>query len=509
MSATLGGVAALRPELWRGLLAAALVINLVVVAMKWPRAAAVVTLLWLPFLALTRRLLIGEAGWVQNDPLLLVGPIAALFLCYRLFIVEGRELAADRLSRLVLALLIIALVGAFNPFGVGGLLGGLGGMIYIGVPLLWFFIGRELGSRKIITRLMYAVVIISVAIAAYGLYQTEYGTMPQWDVDWYELNGYGGVKAGRSEGGEVELRPWGTFASTSEYSGYLAMALVFAVAMVYHRRPVVAVAIPILALAVFLAGGRSVMALILLTGMVVTALRTRNRVLALAVVVLGIAVTYGAALAFGDQLDRAAGLSGSTTTERQVSGLLNPLDPDESTFLSHWDNLWEGVKSGFTHPVGQGTGASNIGSKAGGGGGLETDIDIADTFVSFGFVGGFVFVAIIVLSFKTVFSRYLSGRPDRLLLATAGILVVSFGQWLQGGHYAASALMWFLLGWAVRPVRPLPGAGDAEDRRRKRPRWRRWGPLRRLPGSPAQTRKANRHSTRTRSHSRHTYGSPR
>jgi hypothetical protein len=35
------------------------------------------------------------------------------------------------------------------------------------------------------------------------------------------------------------------------------------------------------------------------------------------------------------------------------------------------------------------------------------------------------------------------------VLGVAGVLIVSFGQWLQGGHYAASALMWFLLGWAA------------------------------------------------------------
>jgi hypothetical protein len=449
-----GAVAVAHPEWWRGLLAAAVTIDLVLLGMRWPRAAVVGTLLWLPFVALIRRLLIDETGWVQNDPLLLVGPIVALFLCYRTFVVEGRSVAPDRLSKLVLLLLVIAFFGAFNPFGKGGLLGGLGGLIYLGVPLLWFFIGREIADRRTVTRVMYAVVVISVGIAAYGLYQTELGGMPQWDLDWFHITGFPGATAGTTNDGSIQFRPWGTFSSSSEYSGYLAMGLVFALAMLFHRRPALAIAIPLLALAVFLAGGRGVMSLTMLTGVVLTALRTRNRLIALMVVVLGIGAIYGAALTVGPRLDRAAGLSGDAKVNRQVGGLLSPLDPNESTFLLHWDAMLEGVEKGVRNPVGLGTGASNVGSRVSGGEGeFRTDNDVGDVFVALGAVGGIVFIAIIVMSFRTVFGRYLRRRPDPLIFAVAGILVVNFGQWLQGGHYAASALMWFLLGWAVKPTR--------------------------------------------------------
>jgi len=470
-AAVLGAVAVLHPEWWRALLAGAVAINLIVVAMKWPRAAAVATLLWLPFLALVRRLLIADAGWAQNDPLLLVGPLVALFLCYRIFVVERRGLAPDRLSRLVVLLLVLAFFGVFNPFGTGGVIGGLAGLIYLGVPLLWFLIGRELGNRRTVTTLMYAVVVAAVGIGAYGLFQTEYGSFPQWDVDWYQITGYAGASLGQSEAGELLKRPWGTFSSNSEYSGYLAFAVVFVVAMLYHRRPALALALPVLCLAIVLAGGRSVVALTLLTGVVLTALRTRNRVIALVVVVLGIGATYGMALALGDQIDRAANLSGNAAAERQAGGLLSPLDPDESTFLGHWASLLNAMGDGITNPVGQGTGATNIGSRVGGEQiDRETDIDIGDVFVGLGAVGGFAFLAIIFLSFKTVFGRYLRGKPDPLLFAVAGILVVNFGQWLQGGHYAASALMWFLLGWAARPsARSL--REERERREDGRPVW--------------------------------------
>jgi hypothetical protein len=452
-AAGLGAVVALHPEWWRALLAAALVLNGIVVAMKWPRAAAIATLLWLPFLALVRRLLISETSWTQQDPLLLVGPVVALFLCYRLFVMERRELAPDLLSKLVLILLGFAVFGAVNPFGVGGLLGGLGGLLFLGVPLLWFFIGRELGDRRTVSRLLYAVVFVSIPIAAYGLYQTEFGSMPQWDLDWFDITGFSGVIAGTTISGDTLFRPWGTFASTSEYSGFLSIAVVIGIAMLYHRRPALALAIPPLAVAVFLAGGRSVMALTLITAVVLTALRTRNRVFAFVVVVLGVALVFGAAVTVGPRLDRAAGLSGDAKVDRQVGGLLSPLDPNESTFLTHWESLGNAIAVGFSNPIGLGTGAVNLGARVGDGEDLETDIDIGDAFVGLGLLGGLVFVAIIVLSFKKVFGRYLrSTSPDWLLFATAGVLVVTFGQWLQGGHYAASALTWFLLGFGVRPL---------------------------------------------------------
>jgi len=486
----LGAVAALHPEWWRGLLAAAVAINLIVVGMKWPRAAAVATLLWLPFVALIRRLLIAEAGWIQNDPLLLVGPVVALFLCYRIFVVERRPLAPDRLSKLVVLLLVIAFFGVFNPFGVGGVLGGLAGLIYVGVPLLWFLIGRETANRRTVTRLMYAVVIISVGIGAYGLYQTEFGPLPQWDADWFHITGFSGVTAGSSGVGATQFRPWATFSSSSEYSAYIAIALIFALAMVYHRRPAVAIAMPFLALAAFLAGGRSVMALILLTGVLLTALRTRNVTIALAVAVLGIGATYGAAIVAGPRLDRAAGLSGDPKVERQVGGLLHPLDPNESTFLLHWDAAISGIRLGIRNPVGLGTGASNLGSRVSGGEGQRgTDNDIGDVFVSTGLVGGMVFIAIIVMSLRKVFRRYLRGRPDPLIFAVAGILVVNLGQWLQGGHYAASPLMWFLLGWAVKPTKETL---EREERSRQVPLRSRLGrsaprrdKRRALPASPS------------------------
>jgi len=37
-------------------------------------------------------------------------------------------------------------------------------------------------------------------------------------------------------------------------------------------------------------------------------------------------------------------------------------------------------------------------------------------------------------------------RRDAVSLGTVGVLIVCFGQWLNGGYYALSPLVWLLIG---------------------------------------------------------------
>ncbi len=170
----LGALAANHPSSYRLVLAVALAVNLLIVATRWPGAAAVLTLAYLPLLALVRRLLIADAGWTQYDPLLLVAPLVALFLVARLFVLERREPARDGISKLVWALLALTVLQSFNPM-LGSIVAGAGGFMFLGVPLLWFFIGRELADRRVVLSILYGVVAVAVAIGAYGLWQTEVG----------------------------------------------------------------------------------------------------------------------------------------------------------------------------------------------------------------------------------------------------------------------------------------------------------------------------------------------
>jgi hypothetical protein len=444
-------VAVSMPGYYRAALAIAIGLNLIVLGTRWPRATVLVLLLFMPFLGLVRRLLIAESGWSANDPLLLISPVVAIFLLFRLYVAEGRSPPRDLLGKLVLALLALTLVQAFNPLGVGGIVASVGGLIFLAVPLLFFFIGRELMEERHIRFLAAAMLVLALVVGAYGMWQTELApgeVLPSWDQAWYEIAGYEAL--GVSEDANNKIRPFSTFPSNGEYATYLSIGLIFALAMVLHGRFLALLAVPVLAIACFYAGGRSVIALTLLAAVVLTGIRTRNAVVALLVIVVGVGATFAVISAAGPRLDRAAGVSGGIT-ERTVGGLVDPLDPSRSTFIAHWDNFAAGVVDGFKNPVGTGTGSTNLANtNLSEDESRETDNDVADVFVSLGALGGVLFLVIIFLSFRAAFSRYLR-RGGWPAFAVSGLLLVTLGNWLNGGHYTLAAVTWLVIGWASRP----------------------------------------------------------
>jgi hypothetical protein len=457
-AAAAGVFVASHPELYRGALACALAVNLVIVGMKWPRAAALATLLFLVLVAFIRRVLIADAGFTSNDPLLLVGPVVALSLMYRVYVVEGRR-NHDRLFQLMVALLALAVVEVFNPFAIGGLLAAAGGLLFVGVPMLWFFVGRELCDRRSVVVVLYGTIGLACLVALYGLLQTRFGSVPSWDRAWVQVNGYGSLFVGDRVTSNLR-RPFGTFSSNQEYAAFLSIALTFVAALVLRRRYAVAVVAPLLVLALFLAGGRGYMVTTVLAGVILLAVMMRQWLAGVLVVIVGVLCAYAAAATFGPRIDRAAGLTGDAIVERNVSGILNPLDPNKSTVILHWDNIVRGFRDGITHPAGRGTGATSIATTLTDSENVDTENDIANAFVNLGLVGGLLYVAIIVLVFRGVLARYVRER-DVPALAVVGLLVVTLGQWLNGGLYAVAPLFWFLAGWATRPGPAVTLAGGA------------------------------------------------
>ena len=133
-----------------------------------------------------------------------------------------------------------------------------------------------------------------------------------------------------------------------------------------------------------------------------------------------------------------------------ADGLTHPLDPDRSTLVEHWILMRDGIVNSLDRPLGSGTAATNIASAdaQSGAPSTNTEVDVANAFVSLGVVGGLLLLLIVGLAFLRVASAYrATGEP--LLLAVTGTLIVSVGQWLNGGHYALAPLIWFLVGYAA------------------------------------------------------------
>ncbi|MFY9488730.1 MAG: hypothetical protein WAP35_08560 [Solirubrobacterales bacterium] len=419
-----------------------------------PRYGLLAMLAYLPVLALFRRVLIEYVGWTTNDPLLLVGPAVVAVLALRMFVVEHRRFAADRLSYLVCALLGLIVIASINPRN-GSPAVGLGGLLFMGVPLLWFFVGREYLDRRTATTVVTMLIPAAVAIAAYGFFQSLV-TLPSWDRAWVEIAGYGALFLERDV-----PNTFGTFASTAEYTLYMGVAVAAAVALALHGRSWTLIALPAILPAIFLSSNRSgfVFTLIAVTTMIVMRLASPRK--APWILLACVAAVAVASPAITSALQAGAAQTGNARVEYQLSGLGDPLNREQSTVTLHAQLLVDGIRQGLTDPVGRGSGVTNNAIRRFGPGGenaagySNTEIDISNSFVSLGLFGGFVFFALFVTAFAFAIKNYARDR-DGLSLAILGILVVTLGHWTSGGHYAVTPLVWILLGWTAA-VRSRPG----------------------------------------------------
>lgn len=437
-------VAVADPGGYRLALAVLLALNLLFVSARWPRAAAIATLAGLPFLALIRRLLIHDAGWTSTDPLLLVAPLVATALVYRLFAVERRPLAPDRLSKLVVALLVITVLQTLNPLGTSLRVNAVA-LLFAGAPLLWFFIGRELAQERTTLRLGVWVIFSGSVIALYGLRQTNVG-LPSWDQQWLAVVHNAGDYVSLQVG-EVS-RAFGTFSSATEYAQYIGAAFMAALAFALHRRLWAAFALPLLAAALFLASNRTTLVLALVATVVVLSFRfIRRPALATTTAVLVALIVAGSVQLLAPKLQQEARTSQSDLVQHQLGGVSDPLNSQQSTLLVHAKKVRDGVVRGFHQPLGQGIGITSLAAYSQSSS-YTTEIDVSNAFVSLGLFGGVLYLVIIGTAFSETARLYWQRRSIAPLLVLSA-LIVSLGQWLNGGHYAVSAIVWLLLGWVA------------------------------------------------------------
>jgi hypothetical protein len=429
----IAGVAMTSTPLQIRLIVALLIgLTLTLIAIGQPRTAIVVTLSFLVVLTLVRRLLIPVAGWAQTDPLVLMGPLVSIILIHRLFMMEKRPIARDGLSKLVIALLAIAVLESINPLG-GSLFAGLTGLLFLPAPIIWFFVGRELVDRRMMNILLGGIGMAGVGIAAYGL--------PSWDAAWVTLGGYTALNVNGS------IRAFGTFSSAAEYAYFLGITLVVAFAAVLHRKWIAMLGLPILGYALFIESSRGIVLVVLATAAIMLGMRTGSVRWAIFTVLASAAGLLGMASFLGPQLTAAADRSGNPFLVHEVGGLLNPFDPGQSTLLAHQSMVVNGLVSGLQHPLGFGLAAINPSAArfnnlvASG-----TESDLSNAFVSLGLLGGLLFAAALVMILWRGFRLGVS-TGDITSLAALAIILVTFGQWLNGGYYAAAPIAWLVMGW--------------------------------------------------------------
>ena len=438
----------------RFILALTIAALLITITMTRPALGVTATFVYLVFVALLRRALLPAAPWISADPMLLVAPFVAGLLLVKAFVLDSRRWAPDAISKLVLLVLVITFAEVFNPAG-GGISAGIAGLMFMAVPLLWFFVGREFLTDADVDRLMGVVVVLGTVVGCYGLWQTQVGD-PPWDVNWLHTPGASAL-ASLNVGGT--LRAFGTFSSFSEYALFVGGALAVAVSFCIRGRWIAAVPIPVLAVALFLASGRSALITAAFAVVVMLGLRTGRPLTALVVTVAAVGAAFLAIHFGGSALSSASSASGALVSH-EISGIANPLDPNSSTLLIHVQLVIEGVKSSLSHPLGQGTAVTNgaagvipdsaiRGNQLGnvptaGAGSSATEVDVSNAFVGLGIPGGVLYLLLVVLVLVTAVRSYFKGRVA--MLPILAILIVGAGQWTIGGDYALASLIWMLIG---------------------------------------------------------------
>lgn len=452
------GVASASPTMFRAAVALMAVALFVTGCLKSPRRSIVVLLLWLAVLGTFRRVLNPSGG--GSDPLLLVAPIVVALLVL-IAVHRGAFTNPTRLTKTVLLLCALIVAAAANPMQ-GGLSVGAGGLLFVLVPVLWFWIGRAVVDDAFLTRVLRLLSFISLAAAVYGLAQVYRG-FPTWDQRWIDTKGYAALRVGGS------IRPFASFSSSSEYVGLLAIGMVLWACRLRRGDRVLpaAAAMALLGWALVVASVRGAL-VVVPVALGVTFATSRGfgiarttAVAILALFVLGLIVSQIEPAVSGNQ-------ASSALVSRQVSGLSDPFNPETSTLPIHLDALLTGLRDGLRQPLGRGLGVitlagtkfgTNDDESAGG----STDVDPSNVALAMGLPGLIVYGAVVSFALTMAFRR---ARHERsyLALAVLGVALVTLFQWLSGGNYAVAPLPWLLLGWLDRRQAPTIPARSIQSR---------------------------------------------
>lgn len=443
-AAVLLGAATTLPAFVRIAVAVAAAGLIAVTCLQAPRQAVIGLVVWLVILGTLRRifLLVFDSG--GNDPLVLVAPAGVVVL---VLIAARRGAFRSRtpLSNSVLLFSGLILVGVLNPLQ-GGLAVGLSGLLFVLVPLMWFWVGRAVLDDRLFGRLLQLLALLAPAVALYGLYQVYRG-FPPWDREWLESREFVSLQVGDA------LRQFASFSAASEYVIFVAVGTV--VWVLYARRartaPLALMVLLLLGWALALASVRGIIVGVVVTiGMLLGVARGRRIG---QTVVLGLFALFLLSLAVSTVDPATVGGDGtSSLLSRQVTGLSDPFNPDPqvSTVPGHISRVIEGFRDAAANPLGRGTGSISIGADKFGQGSSTTEVDPSNAAVALGVPGLLVYGAVFFLGFRKAFRRAREQR-DLLALSALGILLITNLQWLNGGNYSVAPLPWLVLGWLDRP----------------------------------------------------------
>jgi hypothetical protein len=436
------------------LCAAVIAIPLLLLAVYNKESAVLWTLAYLILLGDIRRIVTEIAAPSTFDPLLLIAPaVTTVLVVPLLFGVKLRE----PLSKVVLGLLVVMGLEVLNP-KQGSLSIGLSGAFFYIIPVMWFWIGRSLGSVALVETIIYRVVLpLSICAAVLGLCQNFIGFLPYQQM-WIAQVGkaYTSLYVGSS------VRAFGFSVSAAEYGTLLEYSIALAVAAYFASRRLWMAAVPILAAALLLSGGRGLTIKLVVVLCVLGIVRKGSRLNpakligmavlgGLALVSVSLIAGYFARSADGGQRSGSAALDGLA---HQLGGLAHPFDKKYSSAGLHSSMASTGFLEGFTSPLGHGLGSSTFAAKKLGtdSEGGSSELDFSDMFISLGLAGGLLYLGVVGFGMRAAFS-YFRETKRSVGLPVLAILIATLGGWLIQGQYSTCSLIFFILGSVVHPRR--------------------------------------------------------
>jgi hypothetical protein len=452
-----------------------LIVLPIVIALTWQSPRMMLSLLpiWMVMLGLVRRLTPGGGNVTfSGDPVLIIGPIIILLL-FLTAVGRGAFERRTRLSGVVAAFCLLALVEALNPGE--RLLSGLGGLLFILVPMLAFWIGRALVDEVLALQIVRTVAILSLFAAIYGLFQ-QFSGLPGWDRSWITTKGYNALSLGSNV-----IRAFGSFSSAEEYALFLSIGLIAWLALARKGTrmfpPVHLAATVTVAVALWFESERTAVFLTVLAIGVMVAARLHMRpygVLAGGVGAVVLLIFFSGH--FGGQ--SGGGVSG-TLTGHQLSGITNPFGAG-SSLPGHIRATRIGILQAFKHPLGHGTGSVTIAAnRYGHTRTVGTEFDPGNMGIAFGVLGLAAYVAFAWYGIKTTY-RAAVIRRDAVSIFGIGLIMCTLFSWTNGDLYSCCWLIWLFVGYFDMTMAKMDAQGalvpkvvDAP------PEWRRPGPPRR------------------------------
>ncbi len=399
---------------------------------------------FLPFLGLIRRELIPSIGYQSNEPLTLIGAAVGTLLFIR--IASNRWITVKNITnKLAIALLVVMILQIFNP-KQGGILVGLGGALFYIGPLMWFFVGRHHGGKQTLASIGTVLLITSIIAAMVGLRQ-QFGELSNVERYWMVVSKYKQFLT------DDVVRVFGASLSFGEYVTLMSMGAMVAWSRFMQRKYLYALPFLFIAGTIFLSSSRAGVVMLLAGCIISWSFLDKRAVTRIPRIILGVAIGVAGLLVGLNQtrslsIDRNAAIF----VDHQVEGLTDPLGSDRSTAVKHVGLVEIGFTSGIRNPIGQGLGSTTIAGRRFSQGGTDsedgtfsTELDFTNIIVSTGFVGGIIYMALMG-RMSWVIIKLWDIRRASSSLEWIAIAVVTFGNWLQGGYYAPSILIWTCFG---------------------------------------------------------------